>query len=242
MRIPVCSALIVLLVSFASDSTTPAFAQTLSRGAIKSNLDLPLDAGPPSDDADDDVPEVITFYSQNYETDGIFYVIDRSGTMQDTCELDIAKREVSRNIAQFSDRVQFGVVFFDRGLLKFPASGRPADADSYMKSAGFNWVQSVHGGAGSCCREGILAALQYANVSSARRKVIVYVGDGGGTCAGANEESYLEQTLAIVKTQNFQRTQINAIGLLPIGQIQAEFLSRLTAQNDGTFIRIQITR
>ncbi len=72
--------------------------------------------------------------------------------------------------------------------------------------------------------------------------MIVYVGDGGAICAGADEESYLQWTLAIVKAQNFQQTQINAIGVPPIGPIQAEFLSRLTAQNDGTFIQVQITR
>ena len=93
-------------------------AQSLAGGALKANLDLPFDAGLLNDDGEDeDAPEIITFYSQQYEGDGIFYAIDRSGSMQNSGELDIAKREVGKNIREFSNRVQFGIVFFDRGIM-----------------------------------------------------------------------------------------------------------------------------
>ena len=62
-----------------------------------------------------------------------------------------------------------------------------------------NWLQSIPGGGGSCCKEGLMEALKYANTSSSSRKVVVYVGDGGGTCNGANETTYLTATLAAVQ-------------------------------------------
>ncbi len=214
-------------------------AQALGGAGSKENLDLPYDAGLFNGEAEDeDAPEVIQFYGQQYEGDGVFFAIDRSGSMQSSGELDIAKREVSKNISEFSTRVQFGIVFFDNGLLKFPTSGRPAEASPSMKAAGLNWVNSVKGGGGSCCQAGLVAAMQYANFSSSKRKVIIYVGDGGGTCNGADEGTYLKQTLAIVKAQNFQRAQINAIGVLQIGSIQGDFLTSLAQSNGGTYTKV----
>jgi Mg-chelatase subunit ChlD len=214
-------------------------AQTLAGGALKANLDLPFDAGLFNEDGEDeDAPEIITFYSQQYEGDGIFYAIDRSGSMQSSGELEIAKREVSRNIMEFSNRVQFGIVFFDRGITKFPAGGRPTEANAAMKAAGLNWIQSIPGGGGSCCQQGLIEALKYANTSSASRKVVVYVGDGGGTCNGANEQTYLNQTLSVVRSQNFQRAQINAVGVLDVTTVCENFLRSLASGNGGSYVKI----
>ncbi len=233
---------LVALLSLAavmSFSSSPLAAQALGGAASKENLDLPYDAGLFNSEVDDeDAPEVIQFYDQQYEGDGVFFAIDRSGSMQGSGELDIAKREVSKNISEFSTRVQFGIVFFDNGLLKFPTSGRPAEAAPSMKAAALNWVNSVKGGNGSCCQQGLVAAMQYANFSSAKRKVIIYVGDGGGTCNGADEGTYLKQTLAIIRSQNFQRAQVNCVGVLQIGPIQNDFLSSLAQANGGTYTKV----
>ncbi len=230
-----------VVLCFALGQANFAGAQTLAGGALKANLDLPFDAGLLNDDGEDeDSPEIITFYSQQYEGDGIFYAIDRSGSMQNQGELDIAKREVAKNIREFSNRVQFGIVFFDRGIQKFPAGGRATEASSAMKAAGMNWLQSVPGGRGSCCKEGLMEALKYANTSSATRKVVVYVGDGGGTCSvsGSNETAYHQQTLSMVKSQNFQRAQVNSVGVLQIGNMQENFLRSLASGNGGTYVKI----
>jgi hypothetical protein len=75
--------------------TTLVDAQTLAGGALKSNLDLPFDAGLLNDDAEDeDAPELITFYSQQYEGDGIFYCIDHSSSMRFS-DLDCRGRKFS---------------------------------------------------------------------------------------------------------------------------------------------------
>lgn len=205
-------------------------AQNLDHAAIrlKQNLDLPFNGGRLARDR-------IRFYGSEYELDGIFYVIDRSGSMQNSGELDVAKQEVVRSIQELSDEVEIGIVFFDRGIMKFPQSGRPAKANASIKAAATSFVQSVPGGGGSCCQEGLMEALQFANLSTAERKVVLYVGDGGGTCNGANEQTYLNQTLSLVVSQNFQRAQINSIGVLEVGTIQREFLQTLSRTNYGTF-------
>ncbi len=231
----------VFVFCFALTPASLVDAQTLAGGVLKANLDLPFDAGLLNDDGEDeDAPEIITFYSQQYEGDGIFYAIDRSGSMQDSGELLIAKNEVRKNIREFSSRVQFGIVFFDLGIAKFPSNGRPIDASSSMKASATNWLMAIPGGRGSCCKEGLAEALKYANTSSATRKVVVYVGDGGGTCSlsGGGEASYLKQTLAMVKSQNFQRAQVNTVGVLQLNTLRENFLKSLASGNGGSFVKI----
>jgi len=212
-----------------------AFAQ--EGGVAKENLDLPYDAIGLNEE-EEDAPEVVSFYGQTLEGDGFFYIIDRSGTMQDSGELNIAKREVIKNVGEFSERVQFGIFFFDKGLLKFPTSGTPAEANPGMKSSAISYVQSTAGGGGTCGQAALSAALNMANQSSAKRKVIVYLSDGGGTCPGSDEEPYLRQTIAATSAQNWQRIQINTIGVLNLGQINEKFMKDLAASNGGTYTRI----
>ncbi len=216
-----------------------ANAQSLVGTGSKANLDLPYDAGiSDGDDTDDDTSEIIQFYGQTFEGDGTFIAVDRSGSMQDSRELDIAKREISTMIQALSDRVYFGLCFFDRGILKFPASGRATEASPAMKAAAMNWVQTVRGGSGSCCQEGLMTALAFANSAPSQRRVVVYVGDGGGTCKGANESTYLQTTLSAVKSQNYNRAQVNTIGVLNVGPLQDQFLRALATSNNGTYTKI----
>ena len=206
-------------------------------GGTKENLDLPFDAIG-DEQEEENAPEIVTFYGQTIEGDGIFYVVDHSSTMTDSGELAIAKRELIRNITEFAERVQFGIVFFDANVMKFPASGMPTEATAGMKASAISWVESVPNGWGTCCQQGIAEAIQMVNRSSVQRKVLVYLGDGGGTCPGADEATYLQQTLAAVTALNFQRIQINTIGILNPGPINEDFMRRLAAQNGGTYHRV----
>ena len=83
-----------------------------------------------------------------------------------------------------------------------------------------------------------MEALKYANTSSSSRKVVVYVGDGGGTCNGANEQNYLNSTLSAVKSMNFQRAQVNAVGVLNINNMRDNFLRSLASGNGGSYVKI----
>ena len=221
---------------------SPVAAQELSgttatSNANKENLDLPYDAaGTPEED--EDPPEIVTFYGQQMEGDGIFYVIDKSSTMHDEGELEIAKREVIRNIREFSARAQFAIVFFSDDVIKFPASGMPAEASPAMKAAAISFVQAVVYKIWTCPQQGLSQGLRFANMATSKRKVLIYVGDGGGTCQGADEATYLRQTLGCITSMNFQRVQINCIGVLNPTPLGVDFMKRLSAANGGTYTRI----
>lgn len=234
--------MIVSLAAFLSlDSQiqSPVEAQSLGGAVARQNLDLPYDAGFfQGDSSEEESAEVVNFYGQQYEGDGIFFAIDRSGSMQSSGELQIAKREVSKNITEFTNRVQFGIVFFDRSITKYPSSGRPAESTPSMKAGALNWLNSVPGGGGSCAQEGLVQAMQFANFATSQRRVVVYVGDGGGTCNGADEANYLRQTVSIIKAQNYQRAQVNAIGVLDVDANGEQFMRSLAASNGGSYTRI----
>ena len=90
--------------------------------------------------------------------------------------------------------------------------------------------------------ERLLHVLGLAESSSGERKVIIYVGDGGGTCGGgAPERAYLVETLQLVAEQNAGRAQINTIGVLMRSRpaLNAEFLIDLAAANGGSYTRIE---
>jgi Mg-chelatase subunit ChlD len=203
-------------------------------GTLKENLDLPYDARG-EEEEEEDAPEIVTFYGTQLEGDGIFYCVDRSSSMGDKGEIQIAKRELVRNITEFSERVQFGIVFFDAGLTKFPPSGQPAESNPGMKASAIGYVNTIQAGSGSCCQQGLMQCLAMANRATSKRKVMVYLGDGRGHCQGGNEDSYLLTTLAMVSSANYQRIQINCIMVLDVTPTGEDFLRRLAAANGGNY-------
>jgi Mg-chelatase subunit ChlD len=210
---------------------------TPSRAQNKENLDLPFDALG-EEEEEEEAPEVVNFYSTNLEGDGFFYVIDKSSSMAQG-ELTRAKAELNKNISEFSSRVQFGIVFFDANLTKFPGSGQPAEATEAMKQGAKGFVNATQAGSGSCCMQGLMAGLQFANRAKSRRKVIVYLGDGGGHCQGGDELQYLNKTVSTITAQNYQRIKINTIGILDVTTTSENFLRRLASSNGGSYTRIR---
>jgi hypothetical protein len=172
------------------------------------------------------------------EGDGIFFVIDKSNGFAGTGGFAIAKREVLRNVNEFSSCIDLGIVFFDSSVVRFPADGKPAAATAEAKQSAIDFVNAVWTGSGSCIRAGLLAGLDFADQSTAARKVIVYVGDGGGMCQGADEATYLNQTLDAVRERNQGEVQFNTICVLSCSTLGTDFLKRLAAENGGTYTRI----
>jgi hypothetical protein len=205
--------------------------------ALKENLDLPFDAAD-GDGVDDPDPEIVEFYGQTFEADAFFYVIDRSMTMQDSGELPIAKSEVIRNIRELSEKVEFGVIFFDRDVRMFPSGGSPAEATPAGKAAAISFVEAMSGGSGTCQQPALAGALQMASRSTAKRKAIIYLSDGGGTCGEGAEAEYLRETIALAAALNWQRVPIHTIGVLDLSPLREKFLKDLAATSGGTFRHI----
>jgi hypothetical protein len=180
-----------------------------------------------------------TFYTQSFAADGVFFVVDRSASMQTSGELPRVKQQILSFIEGALPETRFGIVFFDAGVLMFPASGTAAEATPEMKDSASAFVSSVPGGSGSCVKSGLLAAVDFARSTGARRNLIIYVGDGGGTCQGADEAAYLDQTLEAVTSANGGAARIHTIAVLALSTIGERFLMDLASRNGGTFTMIR---
>jgi hypothetical protein len=207
------------------------------QAATKENLDLPFDAFANSEE-EEEAPEVIFFYGQQYEGDGFYFCLDRSGSTANG-ELDIEKRETIRTIQQFSKKVYFAIVFYDQGLMKWPSTGRPAEASGGMKAQAVAWLSTIRSGSGTCVREGLMESLNFANRSPAKHNQIIYLGDGGTTCQGHNAADYGRQTLAQVTAANFKRHTLNAICAgTDLSATDENFCKTLASLNGGTYKRV----
>jgi hypothetical protein len=216
-------------------SAAPAWGQEEGEG-LKVNLDLPFDAGG-LEDNDEEPPEAFVFYNQTFEGDGVFFCLDRSSSTANG-ELNNEKREAIRVIQEFSDRVEFGVVFYDKDVLKWPTSGQPAQATETNKSAGRAFLLSTQVGGGSCVKGGLLECLNYVARSSANRNIVIWLGDGCTTCMNMNVDTYAQQTLTEVKARNFKRAQINAVCVGTADQVCESFPKSLASMNNGAYSRV----
>ena len=119
------------------------------------------------------------------------------------------------------------------------ASGMAAEATPEVKQSALAFVDSVSGSYGSCVQSALLAGIELARSSGARRNAIIYLGDGGGHCQGADEATHLSQTLEAVTRANGGTARIHAIGVLDIPPVNWRFLTDLASRNGGTFTMIR---
>lgn len=211
---------------------------TSGRVKLKENLDLPYNATGIAND-EEESPEVIVFYGQIYEGDAIFYVLDRSGSTKNG-KLEVEQREVTRNVLEFSNHVEFGIFFFDEGLQSFPATGKPAEAIDPNKRRAIEWVLSQVPGGGTCPGLGLLAAIEMARNAESSRKTIIYLGDGCTTCPGTGALQYAKLVLGQVAARNTERLKIHTICVGPpiSAAVCTEFPRELSAATGGRYTRI----
>jgi hypothetical protein len=169
---------------------------------------------------------------------GVFFVLDRSAT----AGVGFAKEksEVLFLLSQLKSPDQFGLVFFDANTIKFPPTGVPAEASPAMLSAAESMIQSTQTGHGTCTQAGLLAALAFADGSTAPRKVIVLVSDGYAPCNGQDESQYEQETIVNVTKKNTGLVEIHCIGIPGASGVNATFLKQLASKNHGSYTLIRL--
>lgn len=187
-------------------------------------------------------PQTTTFSFAGipFAADGVFFAIDRSGSMMDTGEFLRAKSELIDLISKFTRGVDFGVVFFDRSVCKFPTSTQPARATGKNKKEAIEFINRISRGNASCMYKGLREALNFASRSKGKRKVIFYLGDGGGTCSGSNELTYLRNTVDQITEENEGLVKIHCVGIRMGNsrKMQEKYLVQLAEQNNGCYLKV----
>jgi hypothetical protein len=222
------------LIGLGGLNRSRVLAQAGAGAATKQNLDLPFDAVG-NQEEEEEAPEVIVFWNGQYEGDFFAFVVDKSSSSAPVWTK--IQSETAQIVRGFSERVQFGIVFFDATPVKFPPTGRPADANAAMKGAAQSMIMSTQTGHGSCYKEALIAALTFSQQSTAKRKQIIVLGDGEAYCNGVDVAQYSKETLSTVASRNTQRAHVNTIGYSGTGGINEEFLRALANQNNGSFRR-----
>jgi len=134
--------------------------------------------------------------------------------------------------------VEFGIVFFDTEIVQFPSNGVPTRADSATKFEAARFIGSIWGGSGSCCLPGLAAGLELAARSRAERKLLIFVGDGGGTCQGAIESVYLREARREIEASNTSGVEIHCMDMLSHWAFNVDFMRKLAWDNGGSYTRI----
>lgn len=171
----------------------------------------------------------------------VIFVIDRSGTMFDSGEIQIARREVLDAISNFPESGELGVFFFDASLTGLPSSGPPLPASPDNKTSLVRFVDQMPGGHATCQQPALEAAFNMLARSNRGRKAIIYLSDGGGTCPGQDEAIYLRDTLKAVKALNTSNVTVHAaeVGEQGSGTLNQKYLRDLAEQNGGKFLQIK---
>jgi hypothetical protein len=205
---------------------------------------FPLCGPDPTEDplgCSDGCPPLTTYFGNEFRVDGLFFVIDRSGSVASSGAFHRAKQETERVISGLPPGLEFAVIFSAAGFSRFPASGVPAESTEEMKASGAAFVHDMSSGAGSCDRYALLAALDYAGKSHGTSRAIFYVTDGGGTCMGASEEQYLAETVETVTAANAGRARIHTFNVdaSVSADTREQFLQDIAARNGGMYFPLR---
>jgi hypothetical protein len=128
---------------------------------------------------------------------------------------------------------QFLVVRFStERTWTFPVSGEPAQASPDLQDEARQFLgQFTMPHHVTCPKTALLACLDAANRSTAKRKEIFYLSDGFIYRLPTEANRYLLDTLREVRTRNTEGVPINSIGMA----VDVTFLKDLADHNRGTF-------
>ena len=195
--------LAVLLVLGLSGSPEPTAisAGELIGGLLQQNLDLPYNAEGAASEEEEDAPEIVYFYGQNYEASAVVYSLDESGSMTSNNRWALQSREVTRSISDLTDDSEFGVVYYGSRVSEF--RNTPLKAEQSSKTAGIAWVRSRRPQGDTCIAEGTVRALQIVRRSASNFKAVIVTSDGhpdvcatGNGARGAEIARLIQMTLA----------------------------------------------
>ncbi|MBI4603349.1 MAG: hypothetical protein HY721_15465 [Planctomycetes bacterium] len=237
LRVGVSAAVLGLAASLVS-----AGGDSPASRATKENLDLPFDAIAEREAAEEDAPEILVLYGQEYEADVFVIAGTGSGCPVRTAILGQMEREVMERVSAFTKETQFALFFDAHGqdFVKFPANGTPVEATEANKARAAAFLKAKPPqGSPVCLGELLLAGLKSALASSARRKALIYVGGGEGYCNASDEATYLTRVLQEVTGTNGGKVMINVLGIKVVEPSRKQFLRALVARNGGTYTPVE---
>ena len=201
----------------------------------------PMNPNNPMDPTDDPSPPP-TFFGEpiQTETDTIFYVIDRSGSMSNDYQsfvnedgmltqgtkMDRSKAEIIRSIMGLSENFKFNILSYNCTTTMWEADLQVANASN--KSRAVAWVRElVASGRTGTGPASALALSDKMNMS------VVLLTDGAPNC-GANG---FDGHRSMIRNQNTQGATINVFGIAASGEYRA-FCQGVAGDSGGGYFDV----
>ena len=146
---------VVFLTLFMSG---PSGSSEFNPVILKTNLDLPYNAGGASENEDEDAPEIVVFYGSMYEASAVVFCLDESLSMRKAGRWEVQKKEVVRTIMELSSQAEFGLVYYGKGSYSFRNNMMVANQGS--KQAAIAFVNSRQMTLGTCLGPGVVKSLR----------------------------------------------------------------------------------
>ncbi len=206
--------------------------EAIDAQSLKANLDLPYSISS-IEEEEEDSPEIITFFGGVHEAEGVFFCLDQSESMATNGGWKALQRELVRVISNFSEEMDFGLVFFGKTTTSFPANKKALKATKKNKQAALNFVNNIKPESWTCMLPGMKDALKLANSSKVEKRRIIVLSDGKPTCNGINYFEYVKQILDSTKANNTEKVKIDTVGTG--SDVNVSFMIQLALDNGGRY-------
>ena len=231
--------LLILLISGCFVVSGHLFSGT-APGIGQRFLDLPDGFG--ISEEEEDEPELIEFYSNEYEGDGWFFCLDRSSSMgrqtsSGQRKFDVLKRETVRALTGLTKRSVCSVVFYNKDMTPLVIGDPAVRMDAAGKAKMIGQVSGTPISNGSCMLRGMLKCLDIANRTQNEHRNCMLTADGRTTCP--NGERNPDRVFQQIMSRNMLRIPIHTIYTGPqSGSDWTEgkpLLERLSRATNGKF-------
>jgi hypothetical protein len=203
-------------------------------------LDLPDGFGVTEEDEQE--PEIIEFYADEYEGDAFFFCLDRSSSMGQTTasgevKFSVLKRETVRALQGLTSRSVVSIVFYNQDMEPLTYGDPPIKMEPAAKAQLISRVTGTPISVGSCMFRGAEKLLGIANKTQNEHRTMILVADGRTHCS--NGENNADKVYQRIIAKNTTRMPINTIYTgLQSGEdwtIGKPLLERLSRATNGKF-------
>lgn len=197
-------------------------------------LDLPAGTSV-RDEEDEDDPESIILFGQEYEGREVVFVRDRSGSMDNgtPSRNDLANDELAGAVNSLSKRAYFDIVTFSNNVTYWSPNTMKALPGNKASAIQWNASQTPYGT--TCIADGAIKGLEIINNNNRRRgERVIVIGDGEEYCGGVADP---DEAVFRISQNNWRRIPIDTI-YIGTSEEGADMMRDIANSNGGSFTRI----
>ncbi len=219
--------LMVLCLAVAIFGVAPQGDAFDNAAGLKRPLDLPA-GGKAVDEDEEDQPETIVFYGDEFEGDCFVWCFPAYGFCGDTSVYVGIRAEIQAAVNQLSENAQFSLVGFNAQNYIWSPVAKAANASN--KASAGQWMATLAPVETHCIVQASVAALAITQIAASDHKQLVICGARGPTCASSTSSALLEIT-----SSNYQSIPIHTVYFSGFYTGDQAFYQQLANMNSGTY-------